>query len=73
MSFARIKMLRDVYRHVDDVDLYIGGLMETSLDGSLIGPTFHCIILDQMFRTMVGDRFFYSLPDSATKFTTGVR
>merc|ERR1719219_3186750 len=60
MTSLQVEMLSQVYSHVDDVDLYLGGLMEKPLPGSLLGQTFSCIISDQMYRTMVGDRFFYS-------------
>ena len=71
MSFSQVDMLRKVYSHVDDVDLYLGGLMEKPMPGSLLGQTFSCIVADQMFRAMVGDRFFYSLDNSANRFSKG--
>jgi len=64
----QITQLTSVYSHVDDVDLYLAGLMEQPVQGSLLGQTFSCIVLDQMFRTMVGDRFFYSLQSLPNSF-----
>ena len=48
MTEDQIDKLASVYSHVDDVDLYIAGLMETPASGSLLGPTFSCIISDQV-------------------------
>ena len=48
LTEEQISGLSSVYTHVDDVDLYIAGLMETPLSGSLLGPTLSCIIADQV-------------------------
>ena len=39
-----IERLKRTYAHVDDVDLFTGGLVETPLHGGLLGPTFGCIM-----------------------------
>ena len=33
---------------MSDVDLFVGGLLETALPGALLGPTFACIIREQV-------------------------
>ena len=71
MSSSQVEMLSKVYSHVDDVDLFLGGLMEKPMPGSLLGQTFSCIISDQMYRTMVGDRFFFSTQNNQDIFTDG--
>ena len=88
MTTFQIKTLKSVYGYVDDIDLFVGGLMEKKIHGGLLGPTFTCIIADQvsrsiilyrdlilistqMFRTMFGDRFFYSFTNSSNPFTQG--
>lgn len=48
-----------VYDSVDDVDLWIGGLAETHVNGGIVGETFGATILDQFARIRDGDRFFY--------------
>merc|ERR1712077_143384 len=35
-----VERLQLIYQHVDDVDLFIGGLSESSVAGGLVGPTF---------------------------------
>jgi peroxidase len=47
------------YSHVDQVDLWIGGLIEDKVDGSQLGETFQTIVLDQFVRLRDGDRFYY--------------
>jgi len=69
MTRKQRRSLRSVYKHVDDIDLFVGGLMEKKMPGSMLGQTFTCIIADQMFRTMFGDRFFYSITNSSNPFT----
>ena len=89
MSKSKIQALRSVYQHVDDIDLFVGGLLEKRMPGGLLGQTFSCIVADQvnkipcsiinfdicqiiqMFRTMMGDRFFYSLSNTSNPFTKG--
>merc|ERR1719209_142563 len=58
-----VERLELIYKDVDDVDLFIGGISESSLPGALLGPTFRCIVGDQFKRLQQGDRFYY---DSAT-------
>jgi len=48
-----------VYAHIDDVDLWIGGLAENAAGRSMLGETFTEILTDQFMRSMIGDRFFY--------------
>ena len=61
-----------VYNHVDDVDLFIGGFMESQGSGcgdglsgheecGILGPTFRCIIGDTFAGLRFGDRYFYDL------------
>jgi hypothetical protein len=51
--------LSRVYSHPDDIDLWIGGLLEQAKSDSLLGPTFTEIIADQFSRFRKGDRYFF--------------
>ena len=52
--------MKEVYDSVNDIDLYIGGVAETSVRGGVVGPTFACLIADQFRKLKYGDRFFYT-------------
>lgn len=45
--------------HVNDVDLWIGGLAEASFGQSQMGSTFTWIFQEQLDRLQDGDRFYY--------------
>lgn len=49
--------LKELYKHPSNVDLWVGGLLEELVPGSLLGPTFTCIIAEQFRRTRAGDRY----------------
>lgn len=55
----RVAALRRIYRSYEDVELTVGGALETHVDGSLAGPTFMCIMTKQFYRTRHGDRYFF--------------
>ena len=48
----RLKM---IYDDVDNIDLFIGGISESHVSGSLLGPTFQCIVGNQFKRLHHGD------------------
>uniref|UniRef100_A0A182J1F9 Heme peroxidase 2 n=1 Tax=Anopheles atroparvus TaxID=41427 RepID=A0A182J1F9_ANOAO len=53
--------LASVYGSPDDVDLWVGGILEPpSQDGALFGETFAAIIGDQFARLKFGDRYYYT-------------
>merc|ERR1719342_30924 len=39
-----VERLKLIYDHVDDIDLFIGGVSEAPVPGALLGPTFRCIV-----------------------------
>ncbi|KAL1517115.1 hypothetical protein ABEB36_000924 [Hypothenemus hampei] len=70
MKEQDIAALQRIYSSAADVDLIIGGLLEKPRGDSLFGPTFSCILQDQMIRTREGDRYFYDNHDQPKPFTT---
>ena len=58
--------LRTIYGNVDEVDLFVGGILEDPLPGSRLGPTFMCLISRQFDRLRSGDRFWYENPSVFT-------
>ncbi|XP_055327659.1 uncharacterized protein LOC129580922 [Paramacrobiotus metropolitanus] len=64
-----VEALKKVYKHVDDIDLYIGGISEYSVYGGVVGPTFGCMIAEQLHRTRRCDRFWYETGDPLLRFS----
>lgn len=54
--------LLEVYGSLDAVDLWLGGLAEERINGSLLGPTFACIVAATFKALRDGDRFWYENP-----------
>ncbi|XP_030762974.1 peroxidasin homolog isoform X2 [Sitophilus oryzae] len=69
ISVSTVVRLRTLYLHVDDVDLFTGGLAERPLKGAVTGPTFACIIAQQFSVLRKGDRFWYENGDMESSFT----
>ncbi|UJR29119.1 hypothetical protein I4U23_010333 [Adineta vaga] len=69
MDLPVIHRLASVYSHVDDIDLYVGGISERSVSDGIVGPTFACIIAQQFRDLRRGDRFFYETQNPSIRFT----
>ncbi|KAL8604911.1 hypothetical protein ACOMHN_028539 [Nucella lapillus] len=67
-KFADVPFLR-VYRALQDVDLFTGGLAEGPVEGGVVGPTFACILATQFHNLKFGDRFWYQNTNHAGAFT----
>ncbi|XP_049870495.1 chorion peroxidase [Pectinophora gossypiella] len=51
--------LSSVYSTPEDIELWVGGLLEPPVEGGVVGATFAQIIADQFSRLKKGDRYFY--------------
>lgn len=49
-----------MYKDINTIDLWVGGLAEDHLEDSEIGETFHAILIEQFTRLRDGDRFWYA-------------
>lgn len=68
---SAVDLLAKRYESVQDIDLYVGGALETFeiLDQQLLGPTFSCIFKDQYERMISGDAYFFSHANNPNPFT----
>ncbi|KAM9316416.1 thyroid peroxidase [Gastrophryne carolinensis] len=57
-----INKMMQLYGHPDNIDVWLGGLVEDLLPGSRTGPLFACLIGKQMKLLRDGDRFWYENP-----------
>lgn len=64
-----VRRYQSIYDHPFDIDLWSGGVSEKSLPGSMLGPTFACVIATQFSYLRRGDRFWYELPNQPSSFT----
>jgi len=71
ISNATVKAYYDLYTTPEDVDLWSAGVSERSIDDSIVGPTFGCIIAKTFSDLKKGDRFWYENPGLPNSFTLG--
>lgn len=70
MSRKNVRSLQNIYDDVNDIDLFVGGVLEKRKSLQLAGKTFKCILTDQFLRLKKGDRFYYENGDNLfTRFT----
>ncbi len=49
----------NIVKGIDRVDLFVGGLAETHINGGVVGQTFWVILHEQLDRLQEGDRLYY--------------
>ncbi|RZC43164.1 chorion peroxidase-like, partial [Asbolus verrucosus] len=69
MNPDTVHRLKNLYEHINDIDLFTGGLAEKPVRGGLVGPTFACIIAQQFLNLRQGDRFWYENGGFESSFT----
>jgi hypothetical protein len=60
---------RKYYAAVEDIDLWSAGVSEKPLPGSMVGPTFGCLMAKQFHNLRFGDRFWYENGGWPSSFT----
>ena len=66
-----VETLRRMYRSVDDIDFFVGGMSEKPVSSGLLGWTFLCVVGDQFARLKKGDRYFYEFGGQPGSFNKG--
>lgn len=60
----KIEFNEFVFSHVDDIDIYVGGVLETPIKDAAVGPTFACLNSEQFRALKKGDRSWFENPGS---------
>ncbi|MPC52736.1 Peroxidasin [Portunus trituberculatus] len=69
MPSSYVDLFASTYSRVEDIDLFPAGLAETPAPGSLLGPTFSCLLAQQFSNAKHGDRYWYQNPNQPHPFT----
>ncbi|EFN63376.1 Peroxidasin [Camponotus floridanus] len=59
MQSEHVQLLSRIYMNLEDVDLIVGGILETPVTGAAVGPTFECLLKKQFVTIRNSDRFWY--------------
>nr|NP_523891.2 peroxidasin, isoform A [Drosophila melanogaster]NP_995975.1 peroxidasin, isoform E [Drosophila melanogaster]NP_995976.1 peroxidasin, isoform D [Drosophila melanogaster]NP_995977.1 peroxidasin, isoform C [Drosophila melanogaster]Q9VZZ4.1 RecName: Full=Peroxidasin; Flags: Precursor [Drosophila melanogaster]AOQ10577.1 Pxn-RA [synthetic construct]AAF47668.1 peroxidasin, isoform A [Drosophila melanogaster]AAS64946.1 peroxidasin, isoform C [Drosophila melanogaster]AAS64947.1 peroxidasin, isofo len=63
ISSAEIRQkMKELYGHPDNVDVWLGGILEDQVEGGKVGPLFQCLLVEQFRRLRDGDRLYYENP-----------
>jgi hypothetical protein len=59
------------FSNKEDIDLLVGGVLETPDYGVVLGPTFTCLLAEQFITVRNSDRFWYENDIPPSSFTRG--
>merc|ERR1712142_888083 len=57
-----VTKLEELYGNPENIDMWVGGMLEQSIPGAVVGPTFSCILIEGFQHLRDGDRFWYERP-----------
>lgn len=60
-SQENITKLQNLYDTVNDIDPWVGAIIENHLSGSSVGPLLNAILVEQFDRLRKGDRFWFEI------------
>lgn len=60
ISQHKWNILQQIYKHPNDIDVFVAGLAENNVRGGVTGPTFSNILAKQFASLRFGDRFFFT-------------
>lgn len=63
-----LNQLRRLYKVVENIDLFTGGISERHFPGADIGPTFACVNGIQYYHLKFGDRYYFEHANQAGSF-----
>ncbi|KAL0840028.1 hypothetical protein ABMA28_015353 [Loxostege sticticalis] len=63
-----LEILKEKYKHVEDIDLIVGLWLELPAEGSLLPKTLQCLMIEQHVRFLVSDRHWYERPNRPHAF-----
>uniref|UniRef100_A0A8C2ZC74 Thyroid peroxidase n=1 Tax=Cyclopterus lumpus TaxID=8103 RepID=A0A8C2ZC74_CYCLU len=58
-DYGVAEKIAQIYKHLENIEVWLGGLVEYMLPGSRTGPLFACLIGKQMKALRDGDRFWW--------------
>lgn len=66
-----VDLLKEAYEDVRDIDLYVGGALESFLiqNFAFVGPTYNKIIRDHFDQIIASDAYYYTHKNSPYPFT----
>ncbi|XP_063375010.1 peroxidase-like [Cydia amplana] len=66
----KLELLKDLYKDIHDIELMAGVWVEKPVRGGYAPPTFYCLMVDQLIRSMVSDRHWYERPNRPNAFSS---